>query len=183
MCSEPVMRSWCMPCLFLPGFDSSWSSIRSGCGPHRHIRLSVKRREVCRRHLLRCSPRPAHDDWPPRQESVKKKAKVIRYSPVAAVQKIKNSCMVMQLRVLPFNSHSRLLWQMSDLEFKRSAVTKRFNMRSCAGANSKGNGAIFHRLSPIVHVVMQCESLQRGYTFYRKHKVKAAQPEKKWCRW
>lgn len=56
-CRKPVMRSWCMQCLFLLGFGSSASSIRSNCGPHRHIRLSVTHWEVCWRHLLCCSPK------------------------------------------------------------------------------------------------------------------------------
>lgn len=129
ICSKPVMRSWCMQCLFLPGFGFAASSIRkSNCGPQRHIRLSVKHWEVCWRHLLCCSPGPTHETWLKCQK-VLAWVKLFDVTPSPRWRRLKY-CMVMQLHVLFFNFHSCLLWQISELGVECSGMRKRFNMRS-----------------------------------------------------
>lgn len=125
MCSKPVMRSWCMQCLFLPGLGS----IRqSNCGPRGHIRLSGKHWEVFWRHLLCCSLGPTHEAALKCQKALAW-VKLFDVVPSPRWRRLKY-CMVMQLHVLFFNFCSCLLWQMSDLGFECSGMRKWFNIRS-----------------------------------------------------
>lgn len=130
MRNEPVMRTWCMQCLFLPGLPSAASSIRqSNCGPHLHIRLSLKHWEVFWRHLLCCSLGPMHETWTKCQKELAW-VKLFDVMPSLRWRRFRN-CMVVQLHVLFFtSSYSCLLWQMSELGFECTGMRKWFNMRS-----------------------------------------------------
>lgn len=123
--------------LFLLGFGSAASFIRpSNCGPHRHIRLSVKHWEVCWRHLLGCSQGPTHAAWLQCQK-VLARVKLFDVMPSPRWGGLKY-CMVMQLHVPFLNFYSCLLWQMSELGFECWGMRKWINMRSqsrtCVGA-------------------------------------------------
>lgn len=143
------MRSRCTLCLFLPGFDSFMVVHHKWRWAPRHIRLSVKHWEVCRRHLLCCSPRP------PRPRANKVPVPVKLFDPVRPPTcrklKIRHGCAItrppFQLS-LPSPS-DRCQTGNSNAQ----SATEWFNMRSCAGANSKRNRAIVHCLVIVISIL------------------------------